>query len=483
MRRKIFIVVSLFLLVLFATGVGSIFLIRSTNKEYAIESSCLFDKTRAVQSLRYDNSSINSSYLPRIQSSTEGFPDDLTMDVFDSSSENIQKSLEIIAAELKPETQTKFDRLEAAVSTYLMEMEDLFASRPDSREERSRAAMNIAAASQQINANSEVLVVSLESSFNNNEKRLNQRVSQATVVIITILVSSLIVSWFLFRRAGQIIVDPVVDLTESIKQIQKGNYELRLPERRSTDELSALVPAFNEMATELRVSRKDSDNQLLRANTQNSAILASFPHPIILLDSAGSILKLNPEAEQLCEECHSLNTLPTKLHDLIQDAVASDTELLPERLDQALLIRRDETEFFYLPRLFRLTTPGGEVEGWVLLLTDVSRLRFFDDLKSNLISTVSHEIKTPLTGIRMVLQLLSEAKIGPLNATQEEMVSSANSDCERLLETLRNLLEMSRMDSGADSLQLEELAPETLLTEAVQTFRSHGLRKENHHRT
>ena len=77
----------------------------------------------------------------------------------------------------------------------------------------------------------------------------------------------------------------------------------------------------------------------------------------------------------------------------------------------------------------------------------MSHIRWLDDLKTNLLSTVSHEIKTPLTGIRMVLHLLLEERSSKLDEIQKVMVTSANEDCERLLVTLNTLLDLSRAEA------------------------------------
>jgi signal transduction histidine kinase len=84
-------------------------------------------------------------------------------------------------------------------------------------------------------------------------------------------------------------------------------------------------------------------------------------------------------------------------------------------------------------------------------------------MKTNLLSTLSHEIKTPLTGIRMVLHLMLEDRTGSLSERQRIMVGSANEDCERLLATLNALLEISRSESGTTHLELVPTSlPETL---------------------
>jgi len=103
---------------------------------------------------------------------------------------------------------------------------------------------------------------------------------------------------------------------------------------------------------------------------------------------------------------------------------------------------------------------------------DVTRVRWLDEMKTNLLATVSHEIKTPLTGIRMVLHLLLEGRTGGLNEVQQNMVGSARDDCERLLITLKRLLDLVRVESGASQLQLRPVNLLESVERASQLFSS-----------
>ena len=60
--------------------------------------------------------------------------------------------------------------------------------------------------------------------------------------------------------------------------------------------------------------------------------------------------------------------------------------------------------------------PSGSTLGAAVLLEDVTRFRLLDEVKSNMVATVSHELKTPLTSIRLVIHLLLEENVGPLAA-------------------------------------------------------------------
>ena len=70
-----------------------------------------------------------------------------------------------------------------------------------------------------------------------------------------------------------------------------------------------------------------------------------------------------------------------------------------------------------------------------------------------LVGTVSHELKTPLTGLRMAVYLLLEKTLGPLEPAQREMLESARDDADRLMRILDSLLDLARLEAGASSLE------------------------------
>ena len=153
-------------------------------------------------------------------------------------------------------------------------------------------------------------------------------------------------------------------------------------------------------------------------------------------------------------------------------------------LKQALLFRIDEQEVFFLPRIFPIVLEDGTVFGRALMLVDVTRFRWLDEMKSDLLSTLSHEIRTPLTAIRLVLHLLLEKSVGELTAAQEEIVTTACNDCERLLKTLNSILDLARMESGKSQLDLRPIPAKRLVEESYYGFRdqaaalSHPLRMD-----
>jgi signal transduction histidine kinase len=105
-----------------------------------------------------------------------------------------------------------------------------------------------------------------------------------------------------------------------------------------------------------------------------------------------------------------------------------------------------------------------------MVLQDVTQLRQQDEIKRGMISTVSHQLKTPLTSIRMAIHLLLEEKVGHLTEKQVELLLAAREDSDRLHNILNNLLDISRIESGKAKMELRLLSPNSLQMEALEPF-------------
>src|SRR6476620_256219 len=90
-----------------------------------------------------------------------------------------------------------------------------------------------------------------------------------------------------------------------------------------------------------------------------------------------------------------------------------------------------------------------------------------DQLKSDMVSTVSHELKTPLTTLQMAVHLLLEEVVGPLSPKQVELLLAARQDADRLLAMVNDLLDLTRIEQGRLRLDLKAAEPAYLLSEAV----------------
>jgi signal transduction histidine kinase len=240
------------------------------------------------------------------------------------------------------------------------------------------------------------------------------------------------------------LITPLEELTRSIDAARARNFEQAVPVK-SNDEFGRLARTFNAMADELRACRRETDDAMRRLNRSLRDVIAAFPHPVLLLDAEDRIWVTNDAAEQFLRGLGSPNQLPEAFSRRLDAVRQTGRDFLPDSPRDTEFFRIGEREVHYLPRILRVPSPDVEI---AIVLIDVSRFRWLGDGESNLVSTISHEIRTPLTSIRMILHLLLEKSCGALTPLQQEMLQASCDDCERLLDILNDLLDLSRRDGG-----------------------------------
>ena len=125
----------------------------------------------------------------------------------------------------------------------------------------------------------------------------------------------------------------------------------------------------------------------------------------------------------------------------------------------------------FLPQAIPIFDQPRQLVGVTLMLTDVTRLRRLDEVKTGLISTVSHELKTPLTSIRLAIHVLLNEKLGPLSPQQTEILVTARQDSDRLYRVIEDLLDISRIESGRAEMQLEPVNVDDLVLQVTDKLR------------
>jgi len=112
------------------------------------------------------------------------------------------------------------------------------------------------------------------------------------------------------------------------------------------------------------------------------------------------------------------------------------------------------------------------------LQTAFDRLKELDRLKSNFLATVSHELRTPLTSIIGYSEMLVEGLAGEMTAEQHEFVQTIRDKGEQLLQLIKGLLDLSKLESGTMSLRKSQTEILGLLRDVSQTMAPTARKKE-----
>ncbi len=152
-------------------------------------------------------------------------------------------------------------------------------------------------------------------------------------------------------------------------------------------------------------------------------------------------------------------------------AVCSGAATVNRGYESSLQVFDGGEEKFFLPKAIPIRENDGRLLGVTVVLADITHLHKLDELKSGLLSTTSHELKTPLTSLQMAILLLLESQDVQLGKRGRELLEAARADVERLRALVDSILDLSRIEAGRVRMELRELAAPDLVNSAVEAMR------------
>ncbi len=290
-------------------------------------------------------------------------------------------------------------------------------------------------------------------------------------MIVLLLCGTLLASLFVVST-GRWILRPIGRLTDSAEEIRRGNLDLVI-RTGSRDEIGRLSQAFNAMASSLRELRRADQGKMRRMERSTQQILRSLPDAVAVLDSNGQVEVSSMAAAEFfgLKTGVSIRSLGIgQAVDLFEETMKTG-RFQYDPANQSIVQRFiGGAEHFF--RIGAVPVINGEKEptGVTLVFRDVTQKVHQDELKGGLISTVSHQLKTPLTSLRMAVYLLLEEKAGPITPKQAELLIGARDDCERLHSILSSLLDINRIESGKAAMSFRAVSPHELAMNQMDSF-------------
>ena len=292
--------------------------------------------------------------------------------------------------------------------------------------------------------------------------------------MLTAILASAFLAILFSYLAHRWILQPINRLNESANEIRRGNLDLVL-EAGSKDEIGRLSESFNEMAAALRQVRKEDRVSLMRTRRATEEIFKTLPTAISVLDLDGRVEFSTATAD--------------RYFGLKPGVFAGDlgydwmSPLIRQALDEDRIVERDprngyvqqfadNREYFFQPMAVPIQAGPDRREptGVALILKDVTQVHEQHEMRSGVVSAVSHQLRTPLTSLRMSIHLLLEEQVGALNEKQTELLLAARDDSERLVAILDDLLDINRMESGKSRIALEPATPRALARDSIEAF-------------
>lgn len=261
-------------------------------------------------------------------------------------------------------------------------------------------------------------------------------------IIIAVILVSIYVSYFVKKMT-----DPIVELTESAEKISSGDYDQQI-HVKSKDEIGRLASSFNSMAKSLRIN----EEILKRKNEELNAILSSMVSGVVALDYNYRVLFSNA---QLCDILGIQKEI--KIGESIFTYYRSEKIMeLMEHIKESDKVFEDEIDLFLNEEEQIVRIRGTALHekdkrkvGLLLVFENITRLKRAEQMRTEFVSNVTHELKTPLTSIRGFVETLQSGAIDdPVFA--RKFLNIIDIESQRLTRLIGDILTLSKIESAQD---------------------------------
>ncbi len=302
--------------------------------------------------------------------------------------------------------------------------------------------------------------------------RANQAIIYTIGLALLVIVFSLIFAFYLTKQ----ILRPIKELEKGIKKVADRNFQQQI-EVASEDEIGVLADEFNEMISKLQEYEKFNVKKLVMEKEKSEAVVNNLSSPLIVTDQDHKIVLINETAKEL----FSINqdVIDTHFLEVIQAEEIFEYIKNPDAKEKKTFkLKKDDKERHYRISTKQVIDEDEEYQFTVTLLEDITRLKEIDSMKSEFVSTVSHEFRTPLTSMNMGLSMVINEDTGELNEEQRELLEAAYEDVERLTELVNDLLDLSKIESGKIEMEFDKVDVNDIIEKTLNPFYKQAEEKE-----
>ena len=302
-------------------------------------------------------------------------------------------------------------------------------------------------------------------------ERVRFTVWAAAAVVAVILLIGVWVSLSLARRLSE----PLEQMVEGARRIAGGDYRIAIRET-AIREVTQLSRQFNAMAAALQRFRAMDLERVLNEQRQSEAVLQSIDDGLVIFGHDACIQRLNPvAARQLgltSEACvgHPLGALLANpaIDAAIRRGLDPD-DRIENTACELQVGSRDEPRYLAYS-ILPISDERVSRQGVVMVIRDITEHRAFEQMRTEFVMRASHELRTPVTSIRMGIGMLTEKTPFAEGSREWDLLATVNEELSRLMRLVNDLLDLSRLQAGRQALERAPYEVRELLESAQQRF-------------
>ncbi len=304
---------------------------------------------------------------------------------------------------------------------------------------------------------------------------INSFLGQAKMIFVEATLLALAVTVLLGFALARSITVPINDVTDKVEIMSKGDFSIQVPVK-SDDEIGQLAEMFNMLAGRLGDTISEINNEKNKLGT----ILQYMADGLVAIDLSGGILHANPAARSILGIDQDAD-LSGSSYDSIMGSL--DEKLSLTRIKEGCDSGGGETVYrkgneTYVIRFDRFKDENGKDVGIILVIQDITERQKLEDMQTDFVANVSHELKTPLTNIKSYTETLLDGAIDEKD-TALSFLQIVDKEADRMNRLVKDLLQLSRLDHQQEPIFLREgnivLLVNMVLMKVEMTAKQKGL--------
>lgn len=275
----------------------------------------------------------------------------------------------------------------------------------------------------------------------------------------------------------QAILEEIEDLADSRQRQEISNklidtFSKELEKRidQNTHELSKKYEAIIQEEKHNEEMTWKKYNKVLSDKKNTDAVIRSIAEGLVIVDAQGKVIMMNPAAEKLLGTSKKEKMGRSILEGLKDEQLVSLVNQSQDRENKEieLVSQKDDTCRTLRASSAIIENENGQSIGMVSVLSDITKQKELEQLKSNFISNITHELRTPLVAIDKSIALILSKNAGEVSGAQEEFLTIAQRNIKRLSNMINDLLDLAKLEAGKTKMNIAPSAVVAVIDEAIE---------------
>jgi two-component system phosphate regulon sensor histidine kinase PhoR len=296
-------------------------------------------------------------------------------------------------------------------------------------------------------------------------------VNRVTLIIVLAVVVASALAIVAAVLIGRATTGSLREITKASKRIASGELGQKI-RVRTRDEIGQLAEAFNEMSSNLDKLIGDISAERTKLQT----VLANMADGVIMTDVDGNIVLANRATERLFNFWEK-DVINKPLIEAVRDHEADEVLKLCLSTSQTQTGQFESAVSKRFLRAIGIPIVDDQLTGALLLFQDLTEVTNLQTMRKELVGNISHELRTPIAGIKAMIETLRGGAIDDKEAAID-FLTRIDSEVDRLTQMVSELTELSRIETGRAELRMGAVNLNLVVDEVITQLNAQAQRQQ-----